>query len=62
MLFSVIPTAQYPASPTTCGLFPNSIKNLHLTTLSLCLVWTEQMPNCSMFELLYVLRVAELIS
>ena len=39
------------------GPSPGTTKNLHLTTLSLHLNQTEQMPNCSMFELFYLLEL-----
>ena len=34
-------------------------QNLHLMTLYLCFDQTEQTPNCSMFELLYVFKITE---
>ena len=56
MLSSVIPIAQYQASRPS----PGTTKNLHLTTLSLCLSQIEQMLYCSMFKLFYVFRITKL--
>ena len=46
--------------PKNASPSPGTTKILHLATLSLCFNWTEQMPDCSMFELLYVFRITEL--
>ena len=56
-LSPVIPAAQYVASLTM--QLPATTENLYLTTLSLCSNHTEQRPNCSMFESLYVFRTTE---
>ena len=40
--------------PSSTGLSPGTTKNLQLAILSLCLSLTVQMPNCSMFDSLYV--------
>ena len=46
--------------PNSAGPLPGATKNLHLTTLHFCLILTMQMPNCSMFEIIYILNTTVL--
>ena len=40
--------------PNNAGPSLGTTKHPHLAALSLCLIFTEHMPSCSIFELLYV--------
>ena len=42
--------------PSSAGSPPGTTKNLHLTHLSLCLIFTVHVPSCSMFNWLYVFK------
>ena len=54
------PNSSISSIPKSAEPSHGTAKNLHVTSLSLFLNQTEHIPNCSMFELLYVFRVTEL--
>ena len=55
------PNSSISGIPNSAQPSPGTARNLHLTTLSLCFNQTEQIPNCSMFESLYIFRITELL-
>ena len=55
------PNSSMSSIHNSTGPLPGTTKNLHLTTLSLCLNQAEQMHNGYMSKLLYVFRITELL-
>ena len=51
----IMPSNSISGIPINTGPSPGTTKNLHLTQLSLCLIFTEHLLSCLMFDELYVL-------
>ena len=54
MLFLSMISNSISGIPSSAGLSPGTTKNVQLTCLSLCLIFSLYMPSFSMFDRLYV--------